>query len=228
MQTCQYLFVYTALYGPTMFFIKASILVLYLRIFSPLWRVRLLIYLGIAIILLTNAIISILFAALLASRNGQPYIVQYNAPQFVENAENLTLASAIINFISDLYLLWLPMPLVWNLQLTRKRKLGIIAIFLTGILYNSLVYALKAAKCSFRACISSLVSIVIRALWGHDPDNTWWSPRLVFTRQGHSSVYSCINAKPYQYHRNEYRNHMCFFAGMCCSVSAVIIVSIKD
>ena len=188
LRTCQYILVHTVFYGPTTFFIKASILVLYLRIFSPLWRVKLLIYLGIAIILLTNATISILFAALCTPRNGQLYTVQYNTSQCFENATNLTLASAIVNFISDLYLLLLPLPLVWNLQLTRKRRLGIIAIFMTGILYTSLISALKPAKYSFRACISSLVSIVIRALWGHDPDYTWWAPRVVFTRQGHSLV----------------------------------------
>ena len=201
---------------------------LYLRIFSPLRRVKLLIYLGIAIILLTNAVISILFAALCAPRNGQLYSVQYNTSQCFDNATNLTLASAVVNFVSDLYLLWLPLPLVWNLQLTTKRKLGIIAIFMTGILYNSLAYALKTAKCSFRACVSSLVSIVIRALWGHNPDYTWWAPRMVFTRQGHSLLYTCINAKRYQSHRNEYRNHMCFIACMCCSVSTIITVSNKD
>ena len=34
----------------------------------------------------------------------------------------------------DFYLLYLPLPIVWKLQMDRKRKLGVIAIFLTGLM----------------------------------------------------------------------------------------------
>ena len=34
----------------------------------------------------------------------------------------------------DFYLLYLPLPIVWKLQMERKRKLGVITIFLTGLM----------------------------------------------------------------------------------------------
>ena len=39
-----------------------------------------------------------------------------------------------INIFSDFYLLFIPVPVIWKLQLSIPRKIGIIAIFMTGIL----------------------------------------------------------------------------------------------
>ena len=41
----------------------------------------------------------------------------------------------IFNVVSDFYLLILPIPVVWQLQMPSKRKIGVCAIFMTGILY---------------------------------------------------------------------------------------------
>jgi hypothetical protein len=45
------------------------------------------------------------------------------------------IASGAINVGTDLVLLLLPWPMVWNLQLPRRQKLGLALIFLTGSLY---------------------------------------------------------------------------------------------
>lgn len=55
---------YTLLYGVAMFFIKASILIFYHRIFFPDFRMRMLIYIALAYTFVTNAVITILFGAL--------------------------------------------------------------------------------------------------------------------------------------------------------------------
>lgn len=44
------------------------------------------------------------------------------------------LASGAVNIISDFLILLLPMLAIWRLQLASKRKLGISAVFATGLL----------------------------------------------------------------------------------------------
>ena len=36
--------------------------------------------------------------------------------------------------LSDIYIYLLPIPVLWNLQMAFKRKMGIIAIFFTGLM----------------------------------------------------------------------------------------------
>jgi hypothetical protein len=46
----------------------------------------------------------------------------------------ILIAGAIVNIFSDFSILILPMVKVWQLQLTRSKKLGLVAVFATGIL----------------------------------------------------------------------------------------------
>lgn len=41
---------------------------------------------------------------------------------------------AAFNVLSDFYLLAIPIPVVWKLQLPLRRKVGVIAVFMTGFL----------------------------------------------------------------------------------------------
>ena len=42
------------------------------------------------------------------------------------------------NIITDFALLLMPVPMVWNLQMDSRRKLGVCAIFATGLAYDFL------------------------------------------------------------------------------------------
>jgi len=46
-----------------------------------------------------------------------------------------TQPEAIFNMLSDIAMLSVPIYLIWRLQISRRRKIGISAIFLTGGLY---------------------------------------------------------------------------------------------
>ena len=48
------------------------------------------------------------------------------------SAGNILIAFGWFNIFSDLALLVLPMPLIWNLQLPWKKKIGVAVIFVTG------------------------------------------------------------------------------------------------
>lgn len=132
--TLQFLLVFTILYGPTMFFIKASVLLLYRRVFSPDRWMRLFVYIGIGYLLITNGTSTILFGALCAPHNGESYLIGYNRPQCVKSVANLSIANAACNLIADFYLIVLPLPIIWKLQMSAKRKYALIGLFATGFL----------------------------------------------------------------------------------------------
>ena len=48
---------------------------------------------------------------------------------------NIFVADGVTSVLSDVAILLLPMPLLWNLQLSTKRKLRLVAIFGGGTLY---------------------------------------------------------------------------------------------
>ncbi|MCJ1244727.1 hypothetical protein MMC30_001926 [Trapelia coarctata] len=69
----------------------------------------------------------------------------------------LVIMTGVVNVISDLYLIMLPIPAVWSLNLPFRKKVGVLAIFLTG----------------FIACISSILGLVYRADFSNSADRTW-------------------------------------------------------
>lgn len=47
---------------------------------------------------------------------------------------NFAIPAGVIGMLFDWTLLFLPMPAVWHLHVSRKQKLGVILIFMTGTL----------------------------------------------------------------------------------------------
>ena len=50
-----------------------------------------------------------------------------------DQAQPLNIVIGAFNLLSDMYLLGIPLPAIWSLQMALKRKMGILMIFLTGI-----------------------------------------------------------------------------------------------
>ena len=46
-----------------------------------------------------------------------------------------SIAHGTTNILTDIVILGLPLPLIWKLQIRRKRKVGLLGIFLLGSLY---------------------------------------------------------------------------------------------
>lgn len=51
------------------------------------------------------------------------------------NMDVVNIAASVINSVSDFVILLLPQGVIWKLQMPFRRKLGISAIFLIGLLY---------------------------------------------------------------------------------------------
>lgn len=56
----------------------------------------------------------------------------------------LTIPSSAVGLAIDLYILVLPVVAVSQLQLPTRRKIGVILVFMTGILYENRVSSLKS------------------------------------------------------------------------------------
>ena len=98
--------------------VKMSLLLLYLRIFSPDKVTRYLIYVGIAFCI--SAYMTIMFVTIFS-----------NVVTLI--AANKTLG--IANFTCDVYTLIVPLTAVSKLQLSTKKKIGLMVIVMTGIVY---------------------------------------------------------------------------------------------
>lgn len=119
--------------GPSIFFAKASLLLLYYRVFAPNKLMRFLIISGIAFAFVVYILVMI------------PLMAYYCAPPIGHEWDLMVLKScrrtlvfgvvqAVTNLILDLYILALPIPVVLRLQLPTRKKVGILAIFMTGLL----------------------------------------------------------------------------------------------
>lgn len=116
--------------------IKLSLFLLLLEVFGTLRWLRLMVFAGIIVTGLAYFSIMVAMAALCSPRHGYSKVDYFSAMSAPKCARNdfVNTWPAIFNILSDLYLLVLPLPAVWGLRLPTRKKVGISAIFLTGIM----------------------------------------------------------------------------------------------
>lgn len=117
-----------------MFLVKLSLLLLYLRIFTSVRHLRILIFVGIAFHLALYTTSFVLEFVFCYPRQGQSFLMSFTAPSCARHAAKLGIAQGVGNIISDFGLLIPPLPVVWKLQLSFQKKIGVITIFMTGFL----------------------------------------------------------------------------------------------
>lgn len=124
-------------YAPCMWFIKLALFVLYLEVFGRLRWLRYLVFAGIIINGLFSVAAMIAFIVMCSPRNGQSqfsYISALASP-LCTRSRPLAVALGVANVISDLYLILIPLPAVWSLHLSFGRKIGLSAMFFTGLMF---------------------------------------------------------------------------------------------
>ena len=102
---------------------------LYFRIFNVNRTMRWMIHIGIYVQIVFYISWVAVYSALLAvcaTATG------FSHP-FCTNTWITVEVQGAINVITDFYILALPTVMVWQLQLTFRRKLGVIAVFMTGL-----------------------------------------------------------------------------------------------
>lgn len=122
-------------YGIAAAFVKSTILLLFLRVFSPLRRS------GFAMTIKTGiAVVVAFYIAISVSKILQclPREKIWNpaTPGTCVNLSVLLDTSGIFNIVSDVAILLVPVKGLWSLQLSLKKKVGIYAAFTVGIMYE--------------------------------------------------------------------------------------------
>ncbi len=113
-----------------------------------------------------------LFTVITPSRHETWASHQYSTglrPKFA-----ISLSLSCVGLAIDLYILVLPIVGVSKLQMPTRRKIGVIVIFMSAILFDSptpFTYFIRLT--SERACLSSLLSIVYRKKLHQTKDVLW-------------------------------------------------------
>lgn len=121
-----------AIIGPLVFFAKTSLFLLYYRVFAPKKLFRYMITIGIVFsffFCLTTLAIAVYLCAPHAGKDWDAEVLgscsRHIALYYV--------ISGAVNMALDIFMLILPIPVVLQLQLPLKKKVGVLAIFMTGL-----------------------------------------------------------------------------------------------
>ena len=130
----QYTYVGSIMYGISIFFIKLSILLQYLRIFVPLnahntmyWTSHALIWTNLLFYLVETFVVA--FDCKPIGAWG-PTITTRQSSRCLD----FNVAAGTLNSISDMAILILPQLTIWRLHMALREKVHVSAIFLTGFL----------------------------------------------------------------------------------------------
>ena len=132
----QWVNISSIVYGPVIFFIKLSILLQYLRIFRPTRQGNMFLYVGVQVCIWSTFLfyfVDTIFEIIMClprEKIWNPLMTTGHC--FNTNAAFQ--ATGIFNVLSDFAILLLPIPSVWRLKVSLRKKIGIIAIFSAGFL----------------------------------------------------------------------------------------------
>ena len=114
-------------------FAKLTFFLLYLQIFRPSKPTRYAIHLGAAACSVVYGACAIEAFVLSTPSPGQTFFSVTISNRFKETKIGGLVAGAF-GILSDFYILCLPISSVWQLHLSVRRKIGVTAIFMSGLL----------------------------------------------------------------------------------------------
>ena len=115
-------------------FIKISLLVFYLRIFKPVLWARIAIWSGLVAVLIFYVACNIVLLAVCVPKSGTTYVELTTTTNCTTVEFRISLAVGWFGTFLDFYILAIPIRLISTLMLNKQRKIGILAIFMTGLL----------------------------------------------------------------------------------------------
>ena len=114
-------------------FLKDTFFIMYLHIFKPLRWFRICAYMGAAITTTFYIATTVAGLFLTTPRRGETWAERLLKKE-VRNSFNVPVATSSFGVVIDLVILLLPMIAVMPLQLPTRRKIGLVCVFMTGLL----------------------------------------------------------------------------------------------
>lgn len=122
------------IYGPGLWCAKMAILVLQLRVFAPKTWFRVAVYIGIALVTLVHWSNVPIYGILCTPRKGERWDMALLSSKRCSVASTQTVVTGAIGTALEIYMLILPLPIIAELNLAPRRKLGLVLVFMAGIL----------------------------------------------------------------------------------------------
>ena len=122
------------MYEVIAFAAKLSLSLLYYRLFARHRWMRYLIYLQLGLAFAMHMASIGVFGYLCLPHHGEGWLEAGLSARCHRQIVLIGYVRGPFNLLSDLYLLFLPLPAVWQLHAPLRKKLGICGIFLTGSL----------------------------------------------------------------------------------------------
>ncbi|KAJ5623052.1 hypothetical protein N7490_011657 [Penicillium lividum] len=146
----------TALVWPV---VKTTFFLIYLDMFrTVLWQ-RYAIYFGLFVNWAFYISVFVANVYYISPAPGQSWQASFVSTRYNESL-HVSIPMAVGSLILDIYLLLLPMAPIWNLQLKMSKKLGVMAVFATGLV----------------ACVASSLSIFLKiVLNSHESDFSYYT-----------------------------------------------------
>ncbi|KAK8061888.1 hypothetical protein PG994_008254 [Apiospora phragmitis] len=154
--------------------IKLMFLFFYRRLFLQHPKMKYTVGAAIAFVSLFH--LAIFFATVFAC---SPIARQWDVsiPGNCNNPEILPYLSGSVSSVTDIFVLLLPVPLVWTLHATTRKKFGVLAVFGVGVLSVSLFPWLHRPELTlsstFSVCAASLVRLGMTPVLRSNFDATW-------------------------------------------------------
>lgn len=111
---------------------KMSILMIYLRLFGVSKKFKY--FTWVVMFFVCGYLFSNFWTQLFGCSPPSKYWYP-NTPGHCMNYTKAGLAYGSMNISSDLFILLLPLPMIWNLKLSRREKIGVSLIFMSGTMY---------------------------------------------------------------------------------------------
>lgn len=112
-------------------FIKLTFFLLYMKLFEPLKRMRIAIWIGGTLSTVFYTVIVILTFYFSTPRPGETFATHVTT-SLQAKEQLLSVPFAAISLFFDFYVLILPIVGVWQLQMSNRRKFAVALVFMTG------------------------------------------------------------------------------------------------
>ncbi|KAI4677987.1 uncharacterized protein J4E84_008934 [Alternaria hordeiaustralica] len=131
------LIAYQAVYYAAVSSVKLSYLLFYLRFFTlKEHRIWVWICMGLVVAYWLGSMLATFLLCTPLEANWNPLLAKKYCPDHKHSTAFV--ATGIFNMITDLIIILLPIPFIRKLQMTRGAKIGLVAIFAIGLLYETL------------------------------------------------------------------------------------------
>ena len=118
-------------------FVKVTFLIFYIQIFRPFRWLRILCYLGMIFTIVMYLAFFIAQMALETPHPGESWLQMNEDPRELKSLRYLSIPITATSFAIDVYIFVLPMVGVAKLKLSRRRRLEVVPVFLTGFTFDS-------------------------------------------------------------------------------------------